>query len=165
MTAYEATASATASVHHAVALRLAGADQRYTPMRRALVETLATAGRPLTVPEILLCSPRLPQSSAYRNITALADAGVVRRVLGNDDHGRFELTEDLSGHHHHLVCGACGRVEDVAPSPRLEQALGEAMRAAAGQQGYEVLEHRLDMVGRCPDCRAPGVPASTSQPR
>ncbi|MHB8329025.1 MAG: Fur family transcriptional regulator [Acidimicrobiales bacterium] len=141
------------SVHDAVALRLAGLEQRYTRLRRVLVETLATAGRPLTMPEILASAPQLPQSSAYRNITALGDAGVVRRVAGTDDHGRFELAEDLSGHHHHLVCGACGRIEDVRPSPRLERALGEAMRAVAGQQGYDVAEHRLDMVGRCPDCR------------
>jgi len=47
------------------------------------------------------------------------EIGVVRRVAGADDHGRFELAEELSGHHHHLVCARCGKVEDVHPSPRL----------------------------------------------
>ena len=141
------------TVHEAVALRLATQDQRYTRLRRVLVETLAQAGRPLTVPEILAAAPQVPQSSAYRNITALGDAGVLRRVAGTDDHGRFELAEDLSGHHHHLVCGTCGRVEDVSPSPRLERALAEAAAAVAGAQGYEVVEHRLDLLGLCPACR------------
>jgi len=140
-------------LHDAVARRLAGLDQRYTPMRRALVDTLAAAGRPLTVPEILASTPELPQSSAYRNVTALIDAGVVRRVAGTDDHGRFELAEELSGHHHHLVCAACGKVDDVRPSPRLERALAEAARAAAEDRGYDVTEHRFDLVGVCPDCR------------
>ena len=141
------------SLHGAIELRLAAQDQRYTPMRRLLVEALAAAGRPLTVPEILDQAPELPQSSAYRNVTALIEAGVVRRVAGTDDHGRFELAEELSGHHHHLVCGTCGKVEDVHPSPRLEQALGEAARAVAELQGYEVTEHRFDLVGLCPQCR------------
>jgi Fe2+ or Zn2+ uptake regulation protein len=143
-----------AGLHDAVALRLARADQRYTPLRQALVATLATAGRPLTIPEILDATPKLPQSSAYRNVTALIEAGVARRVAGTDDHGRFELAEELSGHHHHhLVCANCGKVDDVAPSPRLERALAEAARAAAERQGYSVTDHRFDLVGVCPDCR------------
>ena len=142
------------SVHEAVSLRLAGVELRYTHMRRVLVETLADAGRPLTVPEILASSPGLPQSSAYRNMTALIEVGVVRRVAGSDDHGRFELAEELSGHHHHFVCANCGKVDDVHPSPKLERALGEAARAVAEEQGYEVTEHQLDLVGLCPDCRS-----------
>ncbi len=141
------------AVHEEVGLRLADVDQRYTPLRRVLVETLGAAGRPLSMPEILTSAPSLPQSSAYRNVTALIDVGVVRRVAGTDDHGRFELAEDLSGHHHHLVCANCGRVEDVHPSPRLERALSEAARAVAESQGYQVTEHRLDLLGLCPDCR------------
>lgn len=141
------------SLHEAIGLRLAALDQRYTASRRILVETLAQAGRPLTIPEILADRPELPQSSAYRNVTALMEIGVVRRVPGTDDHGRFELAEDLSGHHHHLVCAGCGRVEDLRPSAPLEQALGEAARSVGDEQGYEVTEHRLDLVGRCPDCR------------
>lgn len=142
------------SVHEAVSLRLAGVDQRYTRLRRVLVETLAAAGRPLTVPEILASAPELVQSSAYRNMTALIDVGVVRRVAGSDDHGRFELAEDLLGHHHHLVCATCGKVEDVHPSPKLERALAQAAQAVAEEQGYEVTEHQFDMLGLCPECHA-----------
>jgi Fur family transcriptional regulator, ferric uptake regulator len=141
------------SVHEQVALRLAGVEQRYTPMRRALVATLADAGRPLSIPEILASNAELPQSSAYRTVTALIEAGVVRRVTGVDDHGRFELAEELAGHHHHLACGACGKVEDVAPSLRLERAMAEAARVVAEEQGYEVTGHQFDLVGLCPQCR------------
>jgi Fe2+ or Zn2+ uptake regulation protein len=114
---------------------------------------MARAGRPLTMPELLDSNPGLSQSSAYRNVTALIDAGAVRRVNGAGDHGRFELAEAMSGHHHHLVCGGCGRVADVHPSPRLERALAEAARLVADEQGFEVTEHRFDLVGTCADCR------------
>ena len=140
-------------VHDDIAARLAGVDQRYTPLRRALVETLARAGRPLTIPEILRSNPGLSQSTAYRNITVLIDAGTARRVNGTDDRGRFELAEQLSEHHHHLVCGACGKVADVRPTSRLEQALAEAARAVGDEEGFDVTEHRIDLVGVCADCR------------
>lgn len=141
------------SIHDAIGLRLARLDQRYTPLRRLLVKTLAAAGHPLTIPEILTSATELPQSSAYRNLTVLIEAGVVSRVPGTDDHGRFELAEELSGHHHHLVCATCGKVEDIRPSPRLERALGEATQDVCGAQGYQITEHRLDLLGLCPDCR------------
>lgn len=137
-------------LHAEVALRLAQHDQRYTRLRRTLVESMAGAEGPLTIPEILHAHPGLSQSTAYRNISALVEAGVARRVPGADDHGRYELAEDLAGHHHHIVCASCGKVADVVPSPRLEQALAEAALATTG---FEVTEHRFDLVGVCSDCR------------
>ena len=69
---------------------------------------MAGAGRPMTMPEILGAAAGVPQSSAYRNLTVLCDAGVVRRLAGADHIGWFELAEDLSGnhHHHHLMCSS-----------------------------------------------------------
>lgn len=137
-----------------IRFRLGRLGQRYTPLRQALVEALAAAGRPLTVPEIVEVAPQLPLSSAYRNITVLIEADVIKRVLGTDDHGRFELTEELSGHHHHLICSLCGKVEDLHSSAELEATLGLLAKSAAKEQGYQVLEHRLDLVGLCRDCQS-----------
>jgi Fur family ferric uptake transcriptional regulator len=141
-------------IHDEAALRLAALDQRYTANRREIVEVLAGADRPLTITEIVDAASSVPVSSAYRSLTVLADARVVRRVAGNDDTGRFELAEDLSGeHHHHLICSNCGTVEDLAASPRLERALADAAKAAADDADFEVHEHRIDLVGRCANCR------------
>ena len=146
-------------LHPEVAVRLARVDQRYTASRRALVETLAAAGRPLSIPEILAATATIPQSSAYRNITALIDAKAVRRVAGGDDHGRFELAEDLAGHHHHhLICETCGQILDIAASPRLERALAEAARVAEEDTGFTVDDHRMDLVGTCRRCSAARPP-------
>lgn len=140
-------------LHRIVALRLAALDQRYTRSRRLLVGVLALADRPLTVPEILNASPGLPQSSAYRSLAVLIEAGVAHRVAGHDDQGRFELAEELSGrHHHHLVCEGCGRVADIAASPRVERALAEVTRVAAQEAGFQARQHRLDLIGQCAEC-------------
>ncbi|HEY2428790.1 MAG TPA: Fur family transcriptional regulator [Acidimicrobiales bacterium] len=141
-------------LHTEVARRLALVDQRYTSSRRALVEVLAQAGRPLSIPEILAVAGALPQSSAYRNITTLSDAGAVRRVAGNDANGRFELAEDLAGHHHHLLCTGCGHVFDIDAPPRLERAVAETARDIAESSGFAVDTHRLDLVGVCADCQS-----------
>ncbi len=140
--------------HEEAAAGLDRVDQRYTRGRRALVEVLAGADRPLTVPEILAASgTAVPQSSAYRSLTVLIDAGVVRRVTGTDDMGRFELAEHLRGHHHHLHCVSCGTVADVQAVPRLERALAAAAELAAEETGFAVMEHRIDLVGHCSGCR------------
>ncbi|HEY8527974.1 MAG TPA: Fur family transcriptional regulator [Acidimicrobiales bacterium] len=142
-------------VHDEVSVRLAAAGHRYTAGRRTLVDVLAASGRPLTVPEIIrsVGAQGLPQSSAYRNLTVLVDAGVVRRVAGGPGHDRFELAEDLSGHHHHLLCTSCGVVADVPTSPRLERAVAEAAKLASAESGFEVAGHRIDLVGLCGTCR------------
>jgi len=143
-------------VHKEVVARLGALDQRYTRGRKALVKVLAAADRPLTVPEMVGELPRgeLPQSSAYRNLAVLIEAGVVHRIAGSDEFARFELAEDVAGHHHHLLCGECGAVTDVAATPRLEKALADAARVAAEENGFEVTGHRIDLVGRCGDCRS-----------
>ncbi len=140
-------------LHEQVTLRLAALDQRYTTSRRSLVDALADADRPMTITEIL-AARRLPQSSVYRNLTILGEAGVVHRVVATDDLGRFELSEALSGrHHHHLICGECGMVADVDASPRLERALAEAAKTAGEGSDFEVTDHRIDLMGVCSDCR------------
>lgn len=142
------------AVHEAAAARLLAADQRYTAARRELVEAMIGARRPLTIPELVAVTDGVPQSSAYRNVSILIEAGVARRIAGTDDHARFELAETMLGHHHHhVVCAQCGRVEDIDPSAALELALGDAASQAARQQGYQITEHRLDLEGLCPECR------------
>lgn len=140
-------------VHREAAVRVARLGQRYTTSRRSLVEAIVAAERPMTVPEVVAATHDVPTSSAYRNITVLHEAGVLRRVAGSGDHGHFELAEDLVGHHHHFLCGQCGSVADVAVSPELERALAEAAQAVADEQGVEVTDHSFDLMGRCATCR------------
>lgn len=143
----------TTELHATAAERLRADGQRYTASRRALVESLAAAERPSTIPELLGAEPGLAQSSAYRNLAVLEQVGIVRRIVTSDEHARFELAEDLTGHHHHLVCGSCGRVEDFTVSPQLERSLESALARVADGTGFAVDHHRLDLVGTCRRCR------------
>jgi len=135
-----------------VEARLRAVGQRLTANRRALLDALTTAPRPLTIPEILEEQPGLAQSSVYRNLVGFEDARVVHRVIGADDFARWELAEDLAGHHHHLICASCGRVEDVPASAGLERSVAAAAAAITRRTGFRTQHHRLDLVGVCVSC-------------
>lgn len=139
-------------LHATVADRLRAVAQRYTPGRRAVVDVLAGAGRPLSIAEMLDLRPDLAQSSAYRSLGVLEEAGVVHRVAAHDGVARHELAEALTGHHHHLVCTSCGTVEDVPASLPLEQTVARAVAQAAAATGFRPQTHRLDLVGVCARC-------------
>ena len=83
----------------------------------------------------------------------LEQAGVVHRVISTDEFARFELAEDLAGHHHHLICTSCGSVTDFTVGPGIERALEGAMTAIAGTTGFAAQHHRLDLVGLCSACQ------------
>jgi len=139
-------------LHVAVATALRRDRQRYTRGRRTIIEILGVAERPLTLPEILERDGDLAQSSVYRNLTVLERAGAVHRVVTSDEHARYELAEGFAEHHHHLICVACGSVEDFLTPPRIEQMLDRAMTEIGRETGFDPSHHRLDMVGICGDC-------------
>lgn len=139
-------------IHESAATRLRSQQQRYTAGRRLLVDALADNGHPLAVPDLLRALPITAQSSVYRNLAVLEIAGVVRRVQGEDELNRFELAEDLTGHHHHLLCSSCGRVADYTLPPRLERAVENAIPEVASTTGFHPRSHRLDLVGLCSAC-------------
>lgn len=136
-----------------VTIRLRRVNQRATSNRLELVSVLRDATRPLTIPEILDSRGGLAQSSVYRNLVTLEQAGVVHRIVTNDEHARFELAEDLTGdHHHHLVCSTCGKVEDVPAPARLEASLSSAVADIDASTGFTTQHHRIDLIGVCAGC-------------
>lgn len=140
-------------LHGLVEGRLRQIDQRYTSGRRAIIDLLVAEGRPVSIGDIADRLPGLPRSSAYRHLVDLQSAGVVRRVAANDEFARFELAEDLTEHHHHLVCTRCGKVIDITPSPAFERSLGHQLDALAAEQGFSPHSHRVDVLGLCAACQ------------
>lgn len=139
-------------VHDVASERLSAIDQRYSPGRRRLVEVLARAAHPLVTTEISAATDDLPQSSVYRNLSILEEAGVVVKVLTTGERAAFELAEELKGHHHHVVCIDCGRVIDVDVPEEVEKLLSDGMSSLVAKEGFTLLGHRLDLLGRCDQC-------------
>ena len=150
--ARKAKGEAPTDLHAAVADRLEAAEQRYSRGRRALVAVLAGTERPVTSPEIAALDRELSLSSIYRNLGVLEEAGVVRRLVTQEDTARFELSEELTAHHHHLVCERCGEVSDYAPVPQLERAIAAALDAIPRGVGFRPRRHNLEIAGLCARC-------------
>lgn len=147
-------ASVDAEIHRTIRDVLDANDQRYTAGRRAVVDALAAADGPLTLPELIDLAPTLAQSSAYRNLAVMEEVGVVRRVVHGTDHARYELAEDLTEHHHHLICESCGTVRDVTLPSDLERRLDAAFDELARAEGFTPTGHAIDVYGRCADCQS-----------
>ncbi len=139
-------------LHTTVAERLRGVGQRYTRQRRALVALLVESRHPLSIPDVLVLDRGLAQSSVYRNLAVLTQAGAVHRVVTTDDFSRYELAEDLTHHHHHLICSACGGVEDFTASAQVERTLARAITDVSTTTGFTPENHRLDLIGICATC-------------
>jgi Fur family ferric uptake transcriptional regulator len=139
-------------IHATVESRLRATGQRYTGQRRRIVEILVRAGNPLAITEIMRGRRDLAQSSVYRNLSGLEHAGVVRRVTTDDEFGLYELTEELTGHHHHLICQSCGRVRDLPLPAGFERSLDRTLDRVATESGFAEVGHRLDLIGLCADC-------------
>ena len=86
-------------------------------------------------------------TTVYRTLQTLAELGEVD-VLRTGD-GESVYRRCSSGHHHHLVCRACGRAVEVE-GPAVER---WADRVAA-EHGFVEVSHTVEIFGLCPACAA-----------
>ena len=144
------------NVDNEIATLLRMADQRYTKGRRRLVAALQCGNGPLTITQILALDPALPQSSVYRNLAILEEVNAVTRIVTRHDFARYELAENLTEHHHHLICDECGDVIDFAASAGLERSLSRGLETVARATGFQPRSHALEILGRCARCASDG---------
>jgi Fur family ferric uptake transcriptional regulator len=71
-------------------------------------------------------------STVYRNLQALEDAGLIRKIHAHEDEAYYERGE--GGHHDHLNCNDCNILECIpCPTPQLPK-------------------HELEIEGTCSFC-------------
>jgi Fe2+ or Zn2+ uptake regulation protein len=145
--------TANEGIHAEIGRRLRTKHLVYTRGRRKLIDALLDIGHPASVPQLLKHRSKLTQSSIYRNLADLEQAGVVHRVAGSDDHARYELDEHFIGHHHHLICIKCGVVADFVVPSSAERTLNATLEAAAKLGKFRLTGHRLDALGLCSRCK------------
>ena len=140
-------------VDQLIASQLQAVGQRYTNNRRRLISILLRSSKPLSINQILDMDPELAQSSAYRNLTVLEEAGSIARIVTSADHARYELAEEILEHHHHIICSPCGEILDFRLSDNIEETLEASLQEIADQFGFTLDTHRLDLIGTCTLCK------------
>ena len=125
---------------------------RATPSRLAVLELLRSSDTPMSHGDVAdrLASQAWDRDTIYRNLTDLAEAGLVRRTDVGDHVWRFEAVSDehAAAAHPHFVCTECGTVECL---PEIELAMRPATR---GKPPRSVKQRQVEVHvrGLCDAC-------------
>ena len=127
---------------------LRGAALRVTRPRVAVLA--AVHEHPHADTDSLLAAVRgdlgeVSHQAVYDVLRAFTAAGLVRRIQPSGSVARYESR--VGDNHHHVVCRACGAIEDV------ECAVGHAPCLAAGDDhDFTIDEAEVTYWGLCPAC-------------
>ena len=87
------------------------------------------------------------RASIYRVMEQLEAIGMVQRVELGQGTVRYEALRGDAGHHHHLVCDSCGRLQPFT-DPGLERAISRLSERVP----LEVSVHDIVIHGACEGC-------------
>jgi Fur family ferric uptake transcriptional regulator len=136
--------------------RLASEGYRRGGGRAAVIDLLDAQECALTAQEIedrlRAADRRVGRATIYRVLDELLELGLLGKVEVGDGVTRFEsVYPDGAEHHHHFVCGNCGKL-----IPFVDDELERAVRRVSRREGFAVEAHEITLRGYCEDC----VPSS-----
>jgi len=126
--------------------RLELRGHRVTPSRRRVLQAVLAQPAHFTVEDVLRATRRVGRATDFRTIKILIDLDILCRIALED--GALQYRVSTRGHHHHLVCVECRRVEDFTMCD-----VAPLVRQLAAATEYEIEGHRLEVYGRCHECR------------
>ncbi|MFC5700321.1 Fur family transcriptional regulator [Cohnella faecalis] len=91
--------------------------------------------------------PDIGLATVYRTLELLSELHVVQKMNFGDGVARFDLREDHTHMHHHLICSECGSVKEIK-----EDWLLELEQRLEREFGFTVTDHRLDFTGYFNKC-------------
>ncbi len=140
------------------------AGYRLTGPRRAVADLIARRQGHFTAADLVDDAtgrkPGIGRATIFRTLDALEGVGAIERIdLPSGDHAYIAC--EPADHHHHVVCGRCGRAADVD-----DIGLAGVVNRIAAESGYRIDVHRLELFGLCPSCqRERGADAGAEQTR
>ena len=94
--------------------------------------------------EVKEVNPTIGFSTVYRTMKLLCEAGLVSERHFGDGQA---LYENVSSHHDHCICTACGKIIEFE-NPKIE----ELQQAVAKRFGFQLSSHKMELYGLCADC-------------
>jgi Fur family ferric uptake transcriptional regulator len=135
-----------------LAARLTQARVRPTKQRLLVVQTLAEEPHDATAQELHARlrkrGERIGLATVYRTLSLLAELRVVDELSHQAGESCYRLCSP--GHHHHLVCTSCHRVEELQ-----DCAIDAWLDSASRSRGFRPTSHTLEVSGVCADCLEP----------
>lgn len=126
---------------------------RSTTQRRLIIDTFFEGASHMTIEDLLAevrkLEPSIGYATVYRTLKLLAECGVASERHFGDGPSRYELADEASTHHDHLICTSCRQIIEFE-EPRIEAIQDEI----AARYGFEIHSHKHEMYGVCATCRA-----------
>jgi len=123
---------------------------RLTPQRLAVVKILATSQDHLSVEGIYqrvkADFPVTSLATIYKIINVLKNVGELMELGFVDDCNRYDGARPFP--HPHLICIRCRKILDPDIST-----LTELPKELEEKTGFQIINHRLDFFGICPECQ------------
>ncbi len=123
---------------------------RITPQRLVLLRLLAASeNHPSAAQLYERLREQYPTTSlatVYKTLSRMKEMGEVLELGFSDDDNRYDGNEPSP--HPHLICIQCRKIIDPAIAPSRDWA-----QEVAATTGFQILRHRLDFYGICPDCQ------------
>jgi Fur family transcriptional regulator, ferric uptake regulator len=131
---------------------LEDAGQRVTRPRKAVASLIDDRAAHFTAADLLDDARArrlsLGRATVFRTLELFSEMGLLERIdLPSGEHAYVACAP--RGHHHHVICSRCGRTAEVA-----DFGLDDIVDTVAIRTGYQIEDHRLEMYGLCPACRA-----------
>jgi Fur family ferric uptake transcriptional regulator len=126
-----------------------GAGLRCTAARMAVLDALTQAVAPVSHPELFdqLGPKGWDRATLYRNLTDLAEVGLLRRTDHGDHTWRYEIANgEHRTEHAHFVCTSCG---DVACMPEIRFDVPDSETIPRALRGGRVV---VQLQGQCDTC-------------
>jgi len=126
---------------------------RATPSRLAVLEVVRGTDAPVSHGEVAdrLASQAWDRATIYRNLTDLAEVGLLRRTDVGDHVWRFEAIEHEASAHPHFVCTECGVVECL-PEIELTLRRPEPSRRVRAPRAVKQRQVEVHVRGLCDAC-------------
>lgn len=122
------------------------AGLKNTPSRLAVLSVLKEKNNPLDVLQIFeLTKDKTDLATVYRTLETFLNNGLINRLEFGEGKYRYEIKRK---DHHHLICRACERIEDVE-----DKFMNKWENEIKVERGFLVSNHSLEFFGVCKQCQ------------
>lgn len=127
-------------------------NYKITPQRQVILKAfLENTTEHLSAEEVYnivkVDYPDIGLATIYRTLDLLAEIDVLKKINFGDNRTRYELDQQETHYHHHMICLGCGRVQEF------DDDLLETLEKLLTQKtGFHITDHQLKFFGYCREC-------------
>ena len=124
---------------------------KITSFRLKLMEVLQLAEGPISAAQIQLellnkKFRNFDRATLFRNLKSMEQAGLLESTEFGQGAHFYYLKKAKGPHEHHVFCIKCEKTQPIKGCG------AKASIEKAQEQGYQVLSHRVELMGICPEC-------------